>query len=172
MQRFQAGDQVLKEEWLLSTHARKSQLISVYVHWHGIYMYVLNCENSHCLNGSNNPQTGLLSGLNDSHFHTATPHLFMWIQLPRGLWLHTSSSYFNFFILKNSGMVDPLVAEGGVCLMDWVSPCRPLFPRVWCVDTVCEHWACQCLETGCITKQVFTFCLPLSTVTHNQLVRL
>lgn len=167
MQRFQAGDQVLKEEWLLSTHARKLQLISVYVHGHGIYMYVLSCENSHCLNGSNNPQTGLLSGL-----HTATPHLFMWIQLPRGLWLYTSSSYFNFFILKNAGMVDPLVAEGGVCLMDWVSPCRPLFPRVWCVDTVCEHWACQCLETGCITKQVFTFCLPLSTVTHNQLVRL
>lgn len=62
MQRFQAGDQVLKEEWLLSTHARKSQLISVYVHGHGIYMYVLSCENSHCLNWSNNPQTGLLSG--------------------------------------------------------------------------------------------------------------
>lgn len=173
MQRFQAGDQVLKEEWLLSTHARKSQLISVYVHGHGIYMYVLSCENSHCLNGSNNPQTGLLSEFWFTFSHSYSPsfHVDSVTTLVCDC-IPVCSSYFNFFILKNSGMVDPLVAEGGVCLMDWVSPCRPLFPRVWCVDTVCEHWTCQCFETGCITKQVFTFCLPLSTVTHNQLVRL
>ena len=75
------------------------------------------------------------------------------------LWFVTLYQYLKFqlFYIENLGMVDSLVAQGRFCLVDWVSPCRPLFPRVWCVDTVCKHWSCQCFETGCITEQVLTF---------------
>ena len=42
-----------------------------------------------------------------------------------------------------TGMVDPPVAEWGVCLVDWVSLCGPLLPWVWCVDAVHQHWPGQ-----------------------------
>ena len=60
------------------------------------------------------------------------------------------SVVFTLFLWHSmTGMVDTLVAKRRVCIMDWISPCRSLLPRVWCVDTVCEHWFCQCLETWC-----------------------